>query len=73
MKMEYNKRGQPVVRSLKDMDEAGTYMYVSAICPKCGHAWTSLRANARQVLEKGCLACADGAWEPTVLVQVTKR
>ena len=39
---------------------------VKAVCPKCKTGWTSVLANAKNIITKGCIACATGdhKWEP---------
>ena len=71
------KLDMPQAKSLEEVDkaEAEGYLYVHAICPKCGEGWTSLTPNARKIIEKGCVVCTmdtDDEWQPKAGVCVVK-
>jgi len=67
------KNGNPVVRTIDDLQKAHKegHIFVSAVCPKCGDDWTSLIANAKKIIEKGCLSCVDDEsdWQPEILIK----
>ena len=69
------KDGLLIARSEDDLKHARKHnlLYVFAICPKCKEGWTSLLANAKSILEKGCLSCADGEWESKIGVIIRKK
>jgi len=54
------------VRTMDDLKQAKSQGidFVMAICPKCSAGWTSIPANAEQIIKRGCLACSD--WTPQI-------
>jgi len=63
------------VRNLEDLEGIND-VWVKAICPKCGMIVTSLIPNAKQVVEKGCVACTletEDEWTPYVRMMLVKK
>lgn len=58
----------PRVETMAELDEAKSLgkTFVFCICPKCKEGWTSLLSNAKSILEKGCLCCAEEEWNPVI-------
>ena len=56
----------PRVETMAELDEAKLLgvQSVFCICPRCKEGWTSLLDNAKSILEKGCLCCAEDEWKP---------
>ena len=61
----------PIVRTMEELEKYSKqgYLFVRAVCPKCGKKFTSLIPNARNILKYGCIFCVEDEWEPVVGVK----
>lgn len=59
------KHGFIYVTVIEELEKAERFkpMYVLAVCPMCYREWSSIPANARNIITHGCLLCTD-TWKP---------